>query len=439
MADLQSPKGTHDILPKDHEYFTYLKKIVRHRCRQSGFRRISTPIFEHQEVFTRSVGEATDIVSKEMYAFQDKKGRKLALKPEGTAGVVRAYLQNGMPSWPQPVQLYYIEPHFRYDRPQKGRFRQFHQWGVELFGADDAAIDAQIIYLGWQVLKDLGLGDDLSLQINNIGTAETRKEYIEELKNFYLGKGHVLSEEDKKRVEENPLRLLDSKDEDLIILAQLAPKITDYISDEDKKHYERLKGFLDALGLEYTENPTLVRGLDYYTRTVFEFWDKTEGQQNAVLGGGRYDDLVELMGGQPTPAIGFAMGVERVINNMKDKRIVAPHKDDVHIFLCQLGFNAKKKSLQLLEALREEGFHVMGAMGEGSMRTQVGLADKFKAKYALIMGEIEVKDGLIIVRDMAKGEQSTMKYDKIIPHMKKVLGKELDKLRADEKADDSNV
>ena len=439
MSDLQSPKGTHDILPRQHEYFTYVKKIIRHRCRQSGFRRISTPIFESREVFTKGVGESTDVIRKEMYNFEDVKGRKLALKPEGTAGVVRSYLQHGMASWPQPVQLYYIEPHFRYDRPQKGRFRQFHQWGVELFGADDPAIDAQIIYLGWQVLKDLGLEEDISLQINNIGTAETRKDYIEELKNFYLGKHHILSEEDKKRLEENPLRLLDSKDEDMVILAQLAPKITDYLSEEDKDHYEKLKAFLDALGLEYTENPTMVRGLDYYTSTVFELWDKSEGQQNALLGGGRYNDLTELMGGQKTPAIGFAMGIERVINNMKSKKIVAPYKDDVHIFLCQLGFNAKKKSLQLLEILRNEGFHVMGAMGEGSMRTQVGLADKFKAKYALIMGEVEVKDGLIIVRNMDKGEQATMKYDKIIPHMKKVLGKELDRLRADEKADDSNV
>ncbi len=439
MSDMQCPKGTHDILPKDHEYFTYLKKIVRHRCRQSGFRRISTPIFEHMEVFTRGVGESTDIVRKEMYTFEDKKGRKLALKPEGTAGVVRSYIENGMASWPQPVQLYYIEPHFRYDRPQKGRFRQFHQWGVELFGADDPAIDAQVIYLGWQVLNDLGLGDDVTLQINNIGTAETRREYMEELKNFYMGKQHILSEEDKERLHENPLRLLDSKDEDMVILAQLAPKITDYISDEDKDHYERLKAFLNALGMKFTENPTLVRGLDYYTRTVFEFWDKTEGQQNAVLGGGRYDDLVKLMGGPDTPAVGFAMGIERVIANMQEKNVVAPYKDDIHIFVCQLGFEAKKKALRLVEDLREEGFHAMGAMGEGSMRTQVGLADKFKAKYALIMGEIEVKDGVIIVRDMSKGQQTTMKYDKVIDHMKKVLGKELDKLRADEKADDTNV
>jgi histidyl-tRNA synthetase len=396
-------------------------------------RRISTPIFEHEEVFTRSVGESSDIVRKEMYTFEDKKGRKLALKPEGTAGVVRSFIEHGMASWPQPVELYYIEPHFRYDRPQRGRFRQFHQWGVEVFGADDPAIDAQVVSLGWKVLKDLGLGNDLSLQINNIGTAETRKDYVEELRNFFMSKQHVLSPEDKERLQVNPMRLLDSKDEDMVILAQLAPKITDYLSDEDKEHYEKFKAFLGALNIPYTENPALVRGLDYYTRTVFEFWDKSEGQQNAVLGGGRYDDLMESMGGQPTPAIGFAMGIERVIDNMRAKRIVAPQKDDIQIFVAQLGFEAKKKALQLVEELREVGFHVMGAMGTGSMRTQVGLADKFKTKYALIMGEIEVKDGLIIVRDMVKGQQETIKYDKVVDLMKMKLGKELDVLRADEK------
>src|SRR3989338_4216867 len=320
-ASFQRPKGVHDILPGDHEYFTYIKKVVRQRARQIGFRRVSTPIFEFTDVFKRSLGDQTDIVTKEMYTFQDRKGRSLTLKPESTAGVVRAYIEHNMQTWPQPVELYYIEPHFRYDRPQKGRFRHFWQYGFEIIGESDPALDAQLIFLGKKIMDDLGIGDAFELQINSIGcnNKECRPRYMEDLKNYYFGKERSLCADCRVRMEKNPLRLLDCKEEDCHILAGLAPKMKDYLCEECKTFHKELLEFLGELKIKYVENSSLVRALDYYTKTVFEFWDKEMGAQNAVCGGGRYDGLIELMGGQPTPAVGFAAGIERVVDNMKKR------------------------------------------------------------------------------------------------------------------------
>ncbi|MBT4366743.1 histidine--tRNA ligase, partial [Candidatus Peregrinibacteria bacterium] len=247
----QTPKGVHDILPKDHEYHTFIKKVVRHRCRQAGFKRITTPIFEFTDVFKRSIGDETDIVSKEMYTFEDKKGRSLTLKPESTAGVVRAYIQNNMQEWPQPVELYYIEPHFRYDRPQKGRYRQFWQIGLELIGESDPALDAQCIQLAHLINKDLGIADRFELQLNTIGTPEARAEYSQVLSDYYVGKDRSLCEDCLRRRDKNPLRLLDCKAEDCQILADLAPKMSDYLDKESVEFHEELKSYLDEMGIEY--------------------------------------------------------------------------------------------------------------------------------------------------------------------------------------------
>lgn len=418
----QSPKGVHDVLPDDHLYFSFIKKVVRHRCREAGYRRISTPMFENVEVFTHSIGEATDIVEKEMFVFESRSGKKLALKPEGTAGVVRAYLQHGMQQLPQPVELYYIEPHFRYNRPQKGRYRQFHQFGFEVIGEADPALDAQVIYLSHKINQDLGIADRLSLQINTIGSSEDRKQFKEDLINFYTGKERSLCEDCQKRMHRNPLRLLDCKEEDCQILASMGPKFENVMSKESKEHYALTKEFLDELGVAYEENSHLVRGLDYYTHTVFEFWSRKDGSQNATGGGGRYDDLVELMGGQSTPAIGYAAGIERTIDYMKESGIRPPNKDAIHVFVAQLGHIAKKRSLSLVNELRERGIHTVSSSGKASISSQMKVADRMNAKYSLILGQIEVQENTVIMRDMQKGSQDTISYDGIVNTIAEKIG-----------------
>ncbi|PJC37123.1 histidine--tRNA ligase [Candidatus Peregrinibacteria bacterium CG_4_9_14_0_2_um_filter_53_11] len=426
LKDLRTPKGVHDILPDDHEFYTYLKKVIRHRARQSGYRRITTPTFEFTDVFKRSIGDTSDIVSKEMYSFEDRKGRSLTLKPEGTAGVVRSYLQHNMQTWPQPVELYYIEPHFRYDRPQKGRYRQFWQFGFEVLGETDPAIDAQIIQLFKVILEDLGVADLFTLQINSIGcmNKNCRPHFIEDLRNYYMGKERSMCEECQTRLEKNPLRLLDCKEEDCIILAKLAPQMKDYLCEECKEFHEELLKLLEGLGIEYVENQKLVRGLDYYTKTVFEFWSASTGAQNAIGGGGRYDGLVEKMGGQPTPAIGFAAGMERIIDTMKEAGITVPTKDDIHVFVAQLGFTAKQKALKLMNELRNVGIKCVGALGKGAIKNQLRVADRFAVPYTVIMGITEVRDGTAIIRDMKRGSQKIVKYDKVLEELIEVLGED---------------
>lgn len=424
VPPFQTPKGVHDILPADHEYHTFIKKVVRHRCRQAGFRRISTPVFEFTEVFKRSIGDTSDIVSKEMYTFHDRKGRSLTLKPEGTAGVVRAYIQHGMHTLPQPVELYYIEPFFRYDRPQKGRYRQFWQFGFEVLGESDPALDAQIIFLAYKILDDLGISKIFTLQLNTIGCMNCRPAYVALLKDFYFGKERSLCADCKYRLEKNPLRLLDCKQEDCQILAQIAPKLTDYLCTECKNYHRDLKEFLNALQLPFVENLQLVRGLDYYIRTVFEFWDKTNGAQNAIGGGGRYDALVELLGGQPTPACGFAAGIERIIANMKREKIRIPRKDDLHVFVAQLGQDAKKKCLPLIAALREAGIKTMGALGKDSIKAQLRLADKFKVAYTIIIGITEVREGTAIIRNMRLGTQKSFRFEDVVEELTHLIGEE---------------
>lgn len=425
---LKSPTGIHDILPLDHEYHTFIKKVVRHRCRQAGFRRITTPILEFTEVFERGIGGATDIVGKEMYTFLDKGDRSMTMKPESTAGVVRSYIQHGMKEWPQPVELYYIEPHFRYDKPQRGRYRQFWQYGAEIIGEKDPALDAQIIDLINRINEDLGIAHLFTIQLNDIGCPKCRAKYKEDLINFYIGKERSLCSDCQGRLEKNPLRLLDCKEEDCQILAELAPKFEQYRCADCKEFYGKLKEFLDELEIEYVENSKLVRGLDYYNNTVFEFWDASTGAQNAIGGGGRYDGLTEMLGGQPTPGTGFSVGMERVIYHMKKENIKVPSKDDIHIFVAQLGDDAKKKCLPLMNDLRDRGVKTVGALGKGSMKAQMRLADKFGVPYTLIMGITEVREGVVIIRDMAKGQQRSVPFSEVIEEVVKLIGEDnLDK------------
>lgn len=427
-AKYRTPKGTNDVLPVDHQYMTYIKKAVRHRARQAGFRRIDTPMFEKREIFERGIGEHTDIVEKELFLVSSHHSEEgdndFALRPELTAGICRSFIEHGMQQLPQPVELYAIGPCFRHDRPQKGRYRQFHQFDFEIIGLADASLDAQLIEMVGKIFKDLRIYDQLDMQINNIGTSENRLAYIEALKDYFIGKERNLPELDRTRLETNPLRLLDSKEEDTQILLKNAPKLDQFVDDESKEYHETVLSYLEELGIEYTENSGLVRGLDYYNQTVFEYWDKDTGSKNAVGGGGRYDGLIELLGGKDTPGIGFAAGMERIIWQMKQAGVQAPNKDQVDVFIAQLGPEAKKKCLSLISQLRDLGVHTVGALGEASLKSQMRLADKFEAKYALLLGQMEVKAGTIILRDMAAGKQEEIKFDKAVPKIIKLLGED---------------
>ncbi|MEI8230285.1 MAG: histidine--tRNA ligase [Candidatus Peregrinibacteria bacterium] len=429
MADPQfrTPKGTHDILPEDQRYMTYIKKAVRHRARQAGFKRIETPIFEDRRVFERGIGEHTDAIEKELYLVSSKHGEgddqmQLALRPETTAATCRAYIEHSMQQLPQPVQLYSIGPNFRHDRPQKGRYRQFNQFTFEVIGLRDPSLDAQLIHVLSKIFSDLQIMNRLTVQTNNIGTGDNRRAYVAALKDFFIGKERHLSEQDRKRLEQNPLRLLDSKEEDTRILLKGAPTLEQFLSDESKQYHATFLEYLDALGIVAVPNPGLVRGLDYYTQTVFEFWDASTGAQNAVAGGGRYDGLIELLGGKPTPGIGFSVGMERVMWHMKEANVAPPHKDQVDVFVAQLGPEAKKSCLLLISALRDHGIHTVGALGEASLKSQMRLADKFEARFALLLGKLEVKRATIILRDMKAGKQQEVPFEGIIEHIAKILG-----------------
>ncbi len=424
----RTPKGTHDILPEDHQYQTYIKKALRHRARQAGFKRIDTPLFEHRGIYERGVGEHTDIVEKELYLVSAKQATEedsdLALRPEFTAGICRAYIEHGMQQLPQPVQLYCIGPLFRHDRPQKGRYRQHHQFDCEVIGLKDPSLDAQIIHVLTKILGDLKILDRLTLQINTIGTSESRRAYVEALKDFFIGKERLLSEEDRQRLQRNPLRILDSKENDTQIILKSAPKMAQFLDDESRRFHETLLQYLEEFGIAYTENPHLVRGLDYYTQTVFEFWDQSTGAQNAVGGGGRYDGLIELLGGRPTPGVGFGCGIERIIWQMKEAGIRVPDKDQIDIFVAQLGPQAKKKCLKLIAELRERGVHTLGALGEASLKSQMRLADKFEARFMLLLGKMEVKDRTVILRDMKAGKQHQIPFNEAIPEVIRLLGEQ---------------
>ena len=422
----RTPKGTHDVLPEDQQYHTYIKKAVRHRARQAGYKRIDTPIFENRAVFDRGIGEHTDIMEKEIFTVvrkgEKEKHDEWALRPEFTAGICRSYIEHGMQQLPQPVQLYAFGPCFRYDRPQKGRYRQFYQFDFEVIGISDPSLDAQLIQVITKIYSDIQILDRLDLQINNIGNAENRLEYEQALKDFFVGKERNLPEVDRKRLETSPLRLLDSKEEDTHILLKGAPTMDQFLSKESKEFHEKLIDYLTEYGITYTENPNLVRGLDYYNQTVFEFWDESTGAQNAVGGGGRYDPLIEILGGHPTPGVGYAGGVERTIWHMKEAGVSAPQKDQVDIFVAQLGPEAKKRCLRLIDNLRENGVHTIGALGEASIKSQMRLADKFEARYTLLMGQMEVKENKIILRDMQAGKQETISFDDVIPKVTELLG-----------------
>lgn len=431
----KAPTGTSDILPDDHDYFSYLKKVVRHRFRQCGFRRIETPIFEETAAFERALGTDSEIIKREMYSFADPRGRDFSLRPEMTTGVVRAFLENGLEEEALPAELYYFGRCFRFERPQSRTQREFWQFGCEVLGESDPAIDAQVIYLGHRILADLQLVEHCELKVNTFGTPEDRERYIAALENFYAGKERSLTPEGKERLTQCKYLLLvtDPRSEDEKVLAEMAPKITDYLSQESQEFFDQTLSYLNTFGIEYTIDPTLIRPLQYYSHTVFEFRVKDSRQK--LLVGGRYDGLLKKMGADKVlGGCGLAAGMGRIMQFMKDLDIKVPRKDILQIFVAATGPVAKKHALPILVKLREHGFHAVGVHGKTSMETQLTRAQQFNVPYALLMGDLEVKKKEIIVRNMDSGRSDTIPVDSVVEHMVKLLGTQQDILRDEEKA-----
>lgn len=400
----QAPRGTQDVLPEDERFWRYVESTAMELAEQFGYRRVRTPTFEDTSLFVRGVGESTDIVSKEMYTFEDKGGDSLTLRPEGTAPVLRAYLEHGFASRPQPVKLYYLMNMFRYDRPQAGRYREFHQFGYEVLGETDPAVDAEVILLAWRLYEALGLLE-LSVQLNSIGCPNCRPSYLEALRAHFGRHEEQLCPDCRRRVQGNPLRLLDCKNDQCQPAILSAPASTEYLCEECDAHFAELRRLLAALELPVILNSRLVRGLDYYTRTVFEIWPPQIGAQSAIGGGGRYDGLMEQLGGKPTPGIGFATGIERVILNIKEQRVNVPEVGKLVLFVAWLGAQARPHALRLADQARRSGIPAVSALGARSLKAQMKQANSLGARYAFILGEEEVKDGAVTIRDMAESRQ----------------------------------
>jgi histidyl-tRNA synthetase len=408
----QAPRGTTDILPQEQAYWRYLEKMVAHTAQLYGYERLDAPTFEDTRLFARSVGADTDIVTKEMYTFEDRGGSSLTLKPEGTASVCRAYLEHGMKNQPQPVKLYYIASIFRYERPQAGRYRQHYQFGYEAIGDDDPALDGEVIDMAWRFLASVKL-KHLSLQLNSIGCKKCRPGYVADLKDYYQSHTQELCPDCKSRLERNPLRLLDCKNDACLKIAASAPKSADHLCPECAEHFQQLKRYLELLSLPLTVNNQLVRGLDYYTRTVFEIQPQGGGAQSTLVGGGRYDDLIEELGGKPTPALGFAAGMERIILNLKKQKVEAPPLPKPQVFIAYIGEAAKAEAVKLAADLRRGEIGVIAALGDKSLKAQLRQANNLGASYAVIIGEEEVKAGTVIVRDMTSAEQKSVPLGKL--------------------------
>jgi len=408
----RAPRGTSDILPKEQAYWRYIEQKVADIGQRYGYERIDAPVFEDTRLFTRSVGEDTDIVKKEMYTFEDRGGNQLTLRPEGTAPVCRAYLEHGLYNLPQPVKLYYIASIFRYERPQAGRYRQHAQFGYEAIGNDDPTLDAEIIDMAWQFLLSVKLRS-LSLQLNSIGCQKCRPKYVASLKAHYASYAHELCPECKTRLERNPLRLLDCKKPSCQPIADSAPRSSDYLCPECDEHFNRLKEYLGLLEIPFEVNHCLVRGLDYYTRTVFEIQPEGGGAQSTLVGGGRYDDLIEELGGKPTPAIGFAAGIERIILNLKKQNVAITPLPKPQVFIAYLGDEAREGAIKLASTLRRAGIGVIEALGNKSLKAQLRQANNLGAGYTVIIGEQELKTGTVILRDMTSAEQKAIPVNEL--------------------------
>jgi histidyl-tRNA synthetase len=422
---LQPPRGMRDILPQDQSYWQQARKVSEKAAVDFGYRRIDIPAVEFTNLFVRGVGESTDIVEKEMYSFSTKGGEKVSLRPEFTAGIARAYIQHGMQVAPKPVKLYYSGSCYRYDRPQEGRLREFFQFGCEALGEGDPIIDAQIIQMGWRIIYQLGIRN-VKVNINSIGCPSCRKSYRNLLIHYFESKRQKLCIDCKKRLDTNPLRILDCKEDKCVQVKANAPQSIDHLCDECRVHFKELLEYLEELEIPFEIDPSLVRGLDYYMKTVFEFFSVAAGEEtkkNALGGGGRYDGLVKMLGGENTPAVGFSLGIDRLVAEMKKVGAKFYRDPKPRVFLAQLGTFAKRKSLKMFEELERAGVVVAESFGRGSLKSQLKVADRLGVEITLILGQKEALDGTVIVKDMASGNQEIAIAEKLVDEVKKRLKK----------------
>lgn len=406
-------KGTKDVLPKDVHKNQYIEATALDIAEKFGYKEIRTPMFEHTELFQRGVGDTTDVVQKEMYTFDDKGGRSITLRPEGTAGAVRAYLENGLCNEALPQKVCYVGPCFRYEKPQAGRLREFHQFGVECFGTDSPLADAELIALGKSIFDTLEV-KDIHLEINSIGCPECRAEYHKALKEYFSSRADELCDTCLGRLDRNPMRILDCKSPVCSSIAKDAPVMLDYLCDECKEHFEKVRKYLDAMNIAYTVNPKIVRGLDYYTKTVFEFVSDSIGAQGTVCGGGRYDGLVDELGGQKTPSLGFAMGLERLMLLMEAQNTPFPDANAPDLFVVALGEKATLKAVEIVKDMRAEGFTALMDLNQRSVRAQMKYADKLGAKFNIVIGDNEVETGTAKLKDMTSGEETEIALETFV-------------------------
>ncbi len=408
----QAIKGTQDTLPKDSHKIRFVEQTIAEIAGNYGFKEIRTPVFEHTELFNRSVGDTTDVVQKEMYTFEDKGGRSITLRPEGTAGAMRSFLEHGLFNEPLPQKVFYQTSCYRYEKPQAGRLREFHQFGVECFGTDSPAADAEIISLGAEIFGFLGV-TDIELQINSIGCPTCRAEYQKALREYFASKSGDLCGTCLDRLDRNPMRILDCKSPVCSDIAKGAPTVLEFLCDDCKEHFEMVKKYLDVMNIAYTVNPTIVRGLDYYTKTVFEFVSTGIGAQGTVLGGGRYDGLAEELGGNHVPSLGFAMGMERLMLVLEAQGIELPEDSKCNLYIAPAGEAASLKAAQIANALREEGMYVLfDTVGRG-IKAQMKYANKIGAEYVVVIGDNELESGTVQLKNMETGDLTDMSLDSL--------------------------
>jgi histidyl-tRNA synthetase len=420
---LQPPRGMRDILPKDQIYWQQVRRVTEKAAADFGYRRIDIPVIEFTNLFVRGVGSGTDIVEKEMYSFSTKGGEKVSLRPEFTAGIARAFIQHGMHVSPKPVKLYYSGSCYRYERPQEGRYRELFQFGCEALGEQDPIIDAQMIQMAWRIIFQLGIRD-VVVEVNSIGCPACRKNYRNLLVSYFESKRQKLCIDCKKRLEKNPLRILDCKEDKCEQVKANAPQSIDHLCEECRVHFKNLLEYLEELEIPFELNPSLVRGLDYYTKTVFEIFPRNleeNAKKSALAGGGRYDGLIKMLGGEQTPAVGFAVGMDRLVSEMKKLGAKYYREPKAKVFLAQLGSFAKKKSLKMFEGLERSGILVAESFGRGSLKSQLKVADRLGVELTLILGQKEALDGTVIIKDMTSGTQEVVDAQKIVDEVKKRL------------------
>ena len=424
---LQKPKGTQDILPVDSAKWQYVENVARETFKKYNYGEIRTPMFEHYEVISRSVGDTTDIVTKEMYDFHDKGDRHITLRPEGTAPVVRSYVENKLfaPEVQKPVKVYYIGSMFRYERPQAGRLREFHQLGVECFGSKNPATDVETIAMAYQLFNTLGI-KEVTLHLNSLGNTESRLAYRQDLIDYLTPMRESLSKDSQRRLDENPLRVLDSKEKEDKVAVENAPSILDYLDDESQAHFDEVRAMLDSLNIPYVIDTNMVRGLDYYNHTIFEFITTIDKSELTICAGGRYDSLVEYFGGPETAGFGFGLGLERLLLVLDKQGIELPVEESLDVYIAVLGSGANGKALELVQAIRYQGFKAERDYLGRKIKAQFKSADTFKAKTVITLGESEVESGQVNVKNNSTREEVTVSFEELTKNFAAVL-KQLEK------------